>query len=172
MLKTTLALMGVGLLLVGAPAVRAQDGGFTVQTVIDRAEIEDLLQRYYNNFGKAEDEAFASFYADDAQLVWGGKTYTGKAQIVGAYKAVGGGGPAAGRFSFNVLLTNPVITVRGNAATAQAIYTEVVKDTASAPPRLLTGGREYDNLAKINGHWRFTKRQIVSGTQPPAGWTN
>ena len=69
-------------------------------------------------------------------------------------------------------MTNPVITVHGNAATAQMIFTEIVMDTASAPPRLLTQGREYDNLAKIKGHWRFTKRQVAAGTKPPEGWVN
>ena len=176
-MSKTLALLGAaaaGLMLAAAPAVHAQDGGFTAQVVIDRAEIEDLLQRYYNNFGKAEGDSFSSFYADDALFVLGAKTYKGKDEIAGAYKAVGTSGqnPAAGRFSFNVLMTNPVITVHGNIATAQLIFTEIVMDTAGAPPRLLTQGHEYDNLAKINGHWRFTKRQIAAGTTPPAGWTN
>ncbi|HEY4029118.1 MAG TPA: nuclear transport factor 2 family protein [Caulobacteraceae bacterium] len=159
-----------------APAARAQqqDGGFTVQTVIDRAEIEDLLQRYYANFGKAEGEAFSSFYADDAQFVLNGKAYRGKDEIAGVYKAIGSSGqsPAAGRFSFNVLMTNPVITVHGNAATAQMIFTEIVMDTATAPPRLLTQGREYDDLAKVDGHWRFARRQVMAGTKPPEGWVN
>jgi uncharacterized protein (TIGR02246 family) len=163
-----------GLALAQAPTARAQDVTFTAQVAIDRAEIEDLLQRYYANFGKAEGEAFSSFYADDAQFVLGGKTYKGKEEIAAAYKAIGSSGqnPAAGRFSFNVLMTNPVITVHGDTATAQMIFTEIVMDTASAPPRLLTQGREYDNLAKINGHWRFTKRQVAAGTTPPAGWVN
>jgi hypothetical protein len=169
-----LATAMLGLALAQAPAVRAQDGGFTAQTVIDRAEIEDLLQRYYNNFGKAEGESFSSFYADDALFVLGPKTYKGKDEIAGAYKAIGAGptNPTTGRFSFNVLMTNPVITVHGATATAQLIFTEIVMDTATAPPRLLTQGREYDTLAKINGHWRFTKRQIAAGTTPPAGWVN
>jgi uncharacterized protein (TIGR02246 family) len=173
--KALAATLGAAALaLASAPAVHAQDGGFTAQTVIDRAEIEDLLQRYYANFGKAEGEAFSSFYADDAQFVLAGKTYKGKDEIAGAYKAIGSSGqnPANGRFSFNVLLTNPVITVHGAAATAQMIFTEIVMDTATAPPRLLTQGREYDNLAKVNGHWRFTKRQVVAGTKPPEGWVN
>jgi hypothetical protein len=176
-MKKTLALLGAaaaGLMLASAPAAHAQDGGFTAQVVIDRAEIEDLLQRYYNNFGKAEGESFGSFYADDAQFVLGAKTYKGKAEIAGAYSSIGASGqnPAAGRFSFNVLMTNPVITVHGDKATAQLIFTEIVMDTATAPPRLLTQGREYDNLGKINGHWRFTKRQVVAGTKPPEGWVN
>src|SRR6185312_11748354 len=157
-----------------APAVHAQEAAFTAQTVVDRAEIDDLLERYYANFGKAEGESFSSFYADDAEFVLGGKTYKGKEAIAGVYKGIGSSGqnPAANRFSFNVLLTNKVITLHGDKATAQMIYTEVVMDTAQGPPKFLVQGREYDNLAKIKGHWRFTKRQVAAGTKPPEGWAN
>ena len=175
-MKKTLALLSAAvasLTLAAAPAVHAQEE-LTAQTVIDRAEVDDLLERYYANFGKAEGEAFGSFYAEDAEFVLGGKVSKGREAIAGVYKNVGASGqnPAAGRFSFNVLLTNKVITVHGDKATAQMIFTEIVMDTASAPPRLLTQGREYDNLAKINGHWRFTKRQVVAGTKPPEGWVS
>ncbi len=177
MMRKTLALLGAaaaGLTLAAAPAVRAQEVNFTPQMVVDRAEIDDLLERYYANFGKAEGESFSSFYADDAEFVLGGKSYKGKDAIAGVYKGIGSSGqnPSAGRFSFNVLLTNKVVTVHGDKATAQMIFTEIVMDTATAPPRLLTQGREYDNLAKINGHWRFTKRQVAAGTKPPEGWVN
>ena len=176
-MKKIVALMGAavaGLALTTAPAVRAQDVAFTSQMVIDRAEIDDLLERYYANFGKAEGEAFGSFYADDAEFVLGGKSYKGREAIAGVYKGIGSSGqnPAAGRFSFNVLLTNKVITTHGDKATAQMIFTEVIMDTAAGPPKFLTQGREYDNLAKIDGKWRFTKRQIAAGTKPPEGWVN
>jgi ketosteroid isomerase-like protein len=156
------------------PAVHAQDVAFTSQMVIDRAEIDDLLERYYANFGKAEGEAFGSFYADDAEFELGGKSYKGKDAIAGVYKGIGSSGqnPATGRFSFNVLLSNKVITVHGDKATAQMIFTEVVMDTPQGPPKFLTQGREYDNLAKIKGHWRFTKRQVAAGAKPPEGWAN
>jgi len=175
--KTTLGLLGpiaAALSLAAAPAVRAQDVAFTPQMVLDRAEIDDLLERYYANFGKAEGESFGSFYADDAEFVLGGKTYKGKDAIAGVYKGIGSSGqnPSANRFSFNVLLTNKVITVHGDKATAQMIFTEVIMDTAAGPPKFLTQGREYDNLAKIKGHWRFTKRQVAAGTKPPEGWAN
>src|SRR4051812_33283997 len=116
--KAAAALAVMSVLVAERPA-RAQDGGFTAQVVIDRAEIEDLLQRYYANFGKAEAENFSAFYADDAQFVLGTRTYKGKEEIAGAYKAVrtNGQSPSLGRFSFNVLMTNPVITVHGTTAT-------------------------------------------------------
>ena len=176
-MKKTIALLGAAtacLALASAPAVRAQDDTLTAQGVIDRAEVDDLLERYYANFGKAEGESFGSFYAEDAEFVLGGKSYKGKDAIVGVYKGIGSSGqnPSANRFSFNVLLSNKVITVRGDKATAQMIFTEVVMDTPQGPPKFLTQGREYDNLAKIKGHWRFTKRQIAAGTKPPEGWVN
>jgi ketosteroid isomerase-like protein len=172
-LPALLGAAAIGLTL-AVPAARAQEVPITAQTVVDRAQIEDLLQRYYNNFGKAEGESFSNFYADDAEFVLGPKTYKGKDEIAGAYKAIGAGptNPAANRFSFNVLMTNPVITVHGDTATAQLIFTEIVMDTASAPPRLLTQGREYDHLVKVKGQWRFSKRQIAAGTKPPEGWSN
>ena len=178
MSRKIIALMGaasVCLALTTAPAVRAQDVTFTTQMVVDRAAIDDLLERYYANFGKAEGEAFGSFYADDAEFVLGGKTYKGREAIAGVYKGIGSSGqnPTANRFSFNVLLTNKVITVHGDRATAQMIFTEVIMDTAAGPPKFLTQGREYDNLAKIKGHWRFTKRQVASASpKPPEGWVN
>lgn len=174
-MRKTIALLGAaGLALAAAPAVHAQDANLTAQTVIDRLEIDDLLERYYAAFGKAEGEAFGSFYTDDAEFVLGGKVAKGREAIAGVYKGIASGGqnPTAGRFSFNVLLTNKVITLHGDKATAQMIFTEIVMDTPTAPPRLLTQGREYDNLAKVNGHWRFTKRQVVAGTKPPEGWVN
>jgi hypothetical protein len=178
MTRKTLALLGAAAfslaLAQGAAAQTIQEVPITAQTVVDRAQIEDLLQRYYNNFGKAEGESFGAFYAPDADFVLGPKTYHGQAEIAGAYAAIGTSGqsPTAGRFSFNVLMTNPVITVHGDTATAQMIFTEIVMDTATAPPRLLTQGREYDNLVKIKGQWRFKRRQIAAGTKPPEGWVN
>ena len=176
---TTLGALGValGLALVQAPAASAQPGPATqapmaaMQAVIDRAAIEDLLTRYYYNLGHSTPGGFTAFYADDAELVLGGKSYKGKEGVESAYKAAGGANnPAANRFSFQVLLSNPLVTIHGDAATAQLIFTEIVIDKQGDAPRLLTQGREYDNLVKVGGEWKFHKRQITPGAQEPAGW--
>ena len=94
MKNRTVALMGAVaacLTLAAAPTVRAQDVAFTPQMVMDRAEIDDLLERYYANFGKAEGEAFGSFYAEDAEFVLGGKSDKGREAIAGVYKGISGG---------------------------------------------------------------------------------
>ena len=158
------------LVLAQGPAASAQETPMTAQTLVDRAQIEDLLTRYYYNLGHASADSFSAFYADDAELVLGPNSYKGKAGIEGAYKAAGSNAPGRGAFSFNVLLSNPLVVVHGNTATAQLIFTEILMDTQGAPPRLLTQGREYDHLVKVGGQWRFQKRQITPGAQEPAGW--
>lgn len=159
------------LLLGNSGGARAQEA-VTAQTLVDRAEIQDLLTRYYYNFGPNSGTPFTSFYTPDAELDLGPKAYKGAAGIESAYKGAsqGGGGPSAKRFSFNVLLTNPLIVVHGDHATARLIFTEVVMDAEGAPPRLLTQGHEFDNLVKTNGRWLIQRRQITSAAAVPPGW--
>ena len=169
-----LAAGAFALMLAQGPTVAAQDSPMSMQTLLDRAQIEDLLTRYYYNLGHGSADSFSNFYADDAELVLGPKTYKGKQGIESAYSGAGrqqGANPIASAFSFNVSVSNPLIIVHGAAATAQLIYTEVIIDKQGDPPRVLAQGREYDDLVKQKGHWRIRKRQIVAGTQPPAGWT-
>ena len=41
----------------------------TAATLVDRLQIQDLITRYYNNFGRENAENFADFYAPDAELI-------------------------------------------------------------------------------------------------------
>ena len=171
--KSMLGAIGVSLCLalVGGPAASAEDARMTVQTLIDRAQVEDLLTRYYYNLGHGSADSFSTFYTDDAELKLGPNTYKGKSGIEGAYKSAGDANPARKAFSFNVSLSNPLVVVHGDTATAQLIFTEIVIDTQGAVPHVIQQGREYDHLVKIKGHWRFKSRQIMPGAQEPAGWT-
>ena len=164
--------LSLGLALSQAPAADAQAAKMTVQSMMDRAQIEDLLTQYYYNFGHGSAQAFSAFYADDAELRLGAKVYKGKEGIEGAYNGVPADSPVKKAFSFTVLLTNPLVIVHGDTATAQVIFTEVLVDTPGATPHLLTQGREYDKLVKIKGQWKFRSRQIMAGTQEPDGWPN
>ncbi len=170
---TTLGALGAAccLALAQSPHAFAQDAPMTMQTLIDRAQISDLLTRYYYNLGHGGADSFSSFYDNDAELVLGPNSYKGKAGIDSAYKAAGQAAPGRKAFSFNVSLSNPLIIVHGDTATAQIIFTEVIIDIQGAPPRLLEQGREYDTLVRVNGQWRFKKRQIMAGAQTPEGWT-
>lgn len=151
-------------------AARAQD--ITAQTLIDRAEIQDLLTRYSYNLGHGSPESFAAFYAEDAQLILGARTYTGREEIAGAYAAIPQDGPTRTAFSFNVLIGNPLIVVNGDTATAKLVFTEIIIDEQGDAPRILAQGREYDTLVKRDGQWLIKSRQIVSGRGDPEGWTD
>lgn len=155
-----------------AIAVPAAAQTITAGTLIDRAQIEDLLTRYYYNFGQAGGSSFGTFYTDDAEMVLGKTSYKGRAAIEGAYAGLANADiPQRKSFSFNVLLTNPLVAVNGTTATARLIFTEVVIDKQGDAPRILTQGKEFDRLVKSGGVWRIARRQILAADQPPpADW--
>jgi ketosteroid isomerase-like protein len=141
----------------------------TLQTLIDRAQIEDLITRYYYNFGGSP-ESFADAYTDDGELLFGGTDgprYKGKKEIAKSYKFEGA---MPKIFSFNSIVGNPLIVVKGNTAAAQLIWSENVKATAKEPTQVVNQGRDYITFVKINGQWKIKTRHVTVGTEPPAGW--
>jgi hypothetical protein len=166
---TTVLGVACCLALITAPVAGAQE--VTAKTLVDRAQIQDLVTRYYYNFGKEKPESFSDFYADDAELILGATHFKGKDGIAKAYARAGGSSPAASKpYSFMVTISNPLIVVHGNAATAQVIFTEFLIDKQGEAPHLRTQGREYATFVKVHGQWRYKTRQIKGGTEPPEGW--
>ena len=156
------------LMLAQGPAAQAQER-MSAQGAIDHALIEDLLARYYWNFGGGADN-FAALYTKDAELILGTKSYKGIAGIESAYNNVPKDLPQRKSYSFNVLMNNPLIELHGDTATAQLVFTEIVIDKQGDAPRILTQGREFDHLAKQGGKWLITKRQIMGAADKPADW--
>lgn len=156
------------LALAFSPAARAQD--VTAKTLVDRAQIHDLITRYYYNFGNENPESFPNFYADDAELILGATHYKGRDEIAKAYQRAGEDSPIQNAYSFNVTIGNPLIVVHGNTASAQLIFTEFLIEKQGDAPRVRTQGREYSTFVKVNGQWRYKTRQIKGGTEPPEGW--
>ena len=100
----------------------------------------------------------------------GPKSYKGTAGIESAYASVPKDVPQRKSYSFNVLMSNPLIVLHGDTATAQLVFTEVVIDKQGDPPRILTQGREFDHLIRLKGHWLISKRQITGPADKPADW--
>lgn len=160
-------------LMCGAPSAFAQAAPeITAQTLIDRAKIEDLVTRYLTRLGHASPAEYAAFYTEDGELINGAKHVKGRAALIDSYTALRttAGPMRAQAYGFNTLLSNPLITVRGDTATVQLTWTEVIQDTQHSPPRMVVQGREYDELARVNGEWLFKKRQVVSGRAVPVDW--
>lgn len=157
------------LALASIPAAQAQHK--SADALSARAQIQDLITRYYYNFGTQSSENFGDFYADDGELILGTTHYKGKDGIAKAYGSARGRGPLARRpYSFNVTISNPLIVVHGDTATSQLIYTEYVIDKQGDAPKVTTQGREYATFVKVHGEWRYKTRLIKGGNEPPEGW--
>ncbi len=165
-----LGAFGITVCVLATASIRAEE--MTPQALVDRAEIEDLITRYYYNFGNENSESFANFYADDAELILGERHYKGREGIAEAYNRAGGGedSPIRSAYSFNVTIGNPLIVVHGDTASAKLIFTEYLMDKPGEAPHLRTQGREYSTFVKVKGQWRYKTRQIMGGTKPPEGW--
>jgi hypothetical protein len=158
----------VCLAMQSSPVAWAQD--VTAKTLVDRAQVQDLITRYYYNFGRENAQSFPDFYADDAELILGDTHFKGKEGIAKAYAHSGGESPMSKAYSFNVTISNPLIVVHGDTASSQLTFTEYLIDKQGEAPHIRTQGREYSTFVKVNGKWRYKSRQIKGGTEPPAGW--
>ncbi|WP_336979576.1 nuclear transport factor 2 family protein [Altererythrobacter fulvus] len=153
-----------------APATAREP--LTAQAVIDKAEIEDLLTRYYAQFGGGVQDHVAEYYTADGEMVLGANSYKGIEAIKGAYAAVPADAPQRKSFALNILIGNPLINVTGDTATARLVFTEYVVDKQGDAPRILTMGREFDWLVKEGGKWLIQKRQIMGANGTPEGWVD
>jgi hypothetical protein len=144
----------------GAPA-RAEYPVTTLATVIDRAQIEDMLYAYYAGIDRA-DVDFGSYYLEDGVLDVNGQVARGAAQIKDLYRRTYESEPTKPGGKYHVLISNPRIVVHGNAATADLIWTIIDCDAPKAKPRLSEEGREHDELLKRTGRWYLKSRVITS----------
>ena len=155
----------IGLALFSGSVAFAQE--MTLETLIERQKLQDLITRYYYNFGGTP-ESFASFYVPDGELILIGQRYKGREAIAKAYAFPGGQAPQ--NFSFNSVIGNLLITVDGDTARAQLVWTEHVVQKERDPVQQPSQGREYSTFVKVNGKWMYKSREIKGGAEPPAGW--
>jgi hypothetical protein len=160
-----IALVAVIVIAQGAPTL-AQQPSMTASTLIDRAQIEDLLVDYYSQLGTGRGD-FATFYAADGVLDVNGLVAQGQQAIEELYKKVAHGTPRRPG-TFRMLLTNPKIVVIGDSATADVIWTGVNSASVKSLPQIVEQGREHDELVKRDGRWYFKHRVITSDGGLPA----
>jgi len=155
------ALIGAGLAL--SSPVAANQPSTTMQTLLDRIQIEDLMTEYYYHLGSGDPTVYEKYYTEDFVFDVNGKIYRGKQGLLDAYHAGDRDKPRPGpRGTSHMLIGNPLIDVKGDTATARFLWTGVVSDSVKGPPRLDEQGREYDVLVKRNGKWLIKKRTIIS----------
>jgi SnoaL-like protein len=165
------ARLALGVLLVLLPLagpVTAQkqileDRPVTMETLLDRIQIEDFLTRYYYDLSAGKAKELAEYFTEDAMLDVDGVVAKGHTEIARLYqRPEGSAAPAATaqRRRGNMLLTNPIINVEGSIATAHVIWTGIMNEGVGKPPSVYEQGREYTELRKVKGKWLISRRFI------------
>ena len=165
-----LAATGFALALGGCNQTSAQTTlSAEQQALADRIAIEDMVTRYYGNFGKQDAaDDFGAFYTEDAVFDVNGIVSTGREAIEAFYTDTGADEEApAAQGTFHMMISNPVIDVNGDTATAQFMWTGVMNSTIDGRPQLWEQGREYDLLVRQNGQWRIKKRTVIADSGLP-----
>lgn len=139
------------------------------QALFDRIAIEDLVTRYYENFGSSDAaEAFGEYYTEDAVFDVNGIVSTGRKEIEALYTDMGEEDTApSAQGTFHMLISNPVIDVEGDTATARFMWTGVMNAGVENRPELYEQGREYDLLVRQDSEWRIKKRVVIADSGLP-----
>ncbi len=143
-----------------------------MQQLMDRIAIEDMVVDYYSHLGKDDDDAFTRYFTEDAVFEVNGIVANGRDEIRAIYEATGGedeeqeGDEELGPL-FHMMLTNAVINVDGDAATASFIWTGVENASLSEHPEITEQGREYDRLVREDGVWKFSHRIVIADSALP-----
>ncbi|MEJ0034768.1 MAG: nuclear transport factor 2 family protein [Gammaproteobacteria bacterium] len=147
------------------------DKPVTAATLLDRIQIEDLLTKYYYDLSAGKAHELSEYFTKDAYLDVDSTIARGHAEIAKLYQRPEGATPPAAataqRRRGHMLLTNPVINIDGDKATAEVIWTGVMNEGVGKAPSLYEEGREYSELRKTDGKWLISKRCISSDSGLP-----
>ncbi len=138
----------------------------------DRAEIENLSNRYMVAVDAGDIETVMGTWADDGVLEWVGGIERGKTAIRKAMSNFGGARPveipegATSRPRAHHQIINHIIDVNGNTAKTIAYWFAITNNTPQHDVQLLYFGHYEDELVKQNGHWLFKTRKVFNESQP------
>ena len=154
------------------PAIAQQ---VTKDTLLDRIQIEDLLTRYYYDLSQSNAHELSEYFTEDALLDVDGTIAKGRAEIAKLYQSPAPESkepapPQARRM--HMLLSNPIIEIKGTSATAHLIWTGVMNEGIGKLPQIVEQGREDTELAKQNGKWLIKRRYITADGRMPNRFDN
>jgi ketosteroid isomerase-like protein len=155
------------LALAGCGIQEAREGVTKQEELLARVAIEDLLSRYYQKLGSGNPAAFNEFYTGDAVLEVNGTVAEGRQEIEAIYAGAGDDAPA-NPGTFHMVLSNMVVDIEGDTATASMLWTGFDNSDLRGPPTIREQGREYDLLVREGRDWRIKKRVVVADSGLPA----
>jgi len=138
----------------------------------DRAEIENLSNRYMIAVDAGDIETVMATWAEDGVLEWVGGVEVGKEAIRKAMSNFGGARPvnipegATSRPRTRHQIINHVIDVNGDTAKTVAYWFALTNNTPQKDVQLLYFGHYEDELVRQNGKWLFKRRKVYNESQP------
>lgn len=128
----------------------------------DHEAIRAVVARYnlYGDSGRFDE--LLDLFAEDATLVTDVGSYDGRSQIRGMFEAAAGPVPERVRH----FTATHVIDVDGDRATVRC-YFQVLTSSG-----LDHWGRYRDELARADGRWVFTRREVRVDGMTPGGWAD
>jgi len=142
------------------------------QAALDRVAIEDMVVEYYSHLGGEDAGAFDEYFVEDAVFDVNGIVANGREEIQAIYAGMeedASDNSTADQGVFRMVLSNPVIKVSGDSATASFIWTGILNASIDAPPVFVEQGREFDRLVKVDGQWLFSHRVVIADSGLPEG---
>src|SRR5688572_4717483 len=130
----------------------------------DKEEIQNLLLDYGRHLDSRDFGAYSRLFAKDGEWSGGLGSVSGPANIQAFMEKSIGTGP--NRSKNYHLLSNFVITVNGDTATAWSRWAFVVPGERGAV--ISQAGRYDDTLVREDGRWKFKRRAASNDTSAPA----
>jgi ketosteroid isomerase-like protein len=137
----------------------------------DRAEIENLSNKYMVAVDAGDIETVMSTWAADGVLEWVNGIERGKEAIRKAMSNFGGARAqnipegATSRPRTRHQIINHVIDVEGDTARTTAYWFAFTNNTPQKDVQLLYFGHYEDVLARVNGKWLFKQRKVFNESQ-------
>jgi len=138
----------------------------------DRAEIENLSNRYMIAVDAGDMDTVMTAWADDGVLIWANGVEKGKVAIrkaMSGFSATRAASIPEGATQWprsRHFILNHVIDVSGNTAKTIAYWFEITNNTPQKDVQLVYFGHYEDQLARIHGHWLFTSRKVFNESMP------
>ena len=135
----------------------------------DRAEIDDLLARYLFALDWQDADKYGEVFTGDGVLVWAGGTINGRAAIVqemrkarAADEKVNAATPALRPFKRRHFISNFVVRIEGDQATARSLWFELNNDGSDRRPYAGGYGHLEDELRRVDGRWLIARHQVFN----------
>jgi len=154
--------------LVAATLIAAVSGAALAGYADDRAEIENLSNKYMVAVDAGDIETVISTWAENGVLDWVGGVENGREAIRKAMSGFAGGRVvnipegATSRPRTRHQIINHVIDVTGDTAKSTAYWFAFTNNTPQKDVQLLYFGHYEDELVRVNGKWLFKYRKVYN----------